>query len=152
MTTRNRMDLKVKVKEVKIPQLTKENKMKLETWGLGRLFSADWSQSHENLLAILDPTSPTPDWGDVVKKTVTRQVKGLKVCNEPTCLEPYLAHLYLHFNELHNEKMEGQKKRKAHEQTVTDSNMEREEEVKAKSESQNATWIGEASRKTRRWP
>ncbi|KAL2650836.1 hypothetical protein R1flu_018964 [Riccia fluitans] len=46
---------------------------------------------------------------------VTRQVKGLGVCNEPTCLGPHLTHLYLHFNELKNEKMEEPKKQKTHE-------------------------------------
>ncbi|KAL2650376.1 hypothetical protein R1flu_018504 [Riccia fluitans] len=63
----------------------------------------------------------------------------------PTCLGPYLAHLYLHFNEWHNEKMEGPKKQKACEKTVPDSDTEMEEEVKAKSESLNMTWIGEAN-------
>ncbi|KAL2610084.1 hypothetical protein R1flu_028657 [Riccia fluitans] len=86
-----------------------------------------------------------PDWGDAVEKTMTQQVKGLGVCNEPTWLGPYLVHLYLHFIELHNKKMEGPNKRKAHKQTITDSDTEREEEVKAKSESQNATWIRETS-------
>ncbi|KAL2629480.1 hypothetical protein R1flu_014166 [Riccia fluitans] len=106
-------------------QLVKEKKEKLESWGLGGLFSADWNQSHEGLhnqlafyhyawFAILDPSSPTPDWENVVEKTVTRQVKGLGVCNEPTCLEPYLAHLYLHFKELHNENREGHNKWKDH--------------------------------------
>ncbi|KAL2610032.1 hypothetical protein R1flu_028605 [Riccia fluitans] len=70
---------------------------------------------HYAWLAILDPTSPMPDWEDVIEMTVTRQVKGLGVCNEPTCLGPYLTHLYLHFNELHKEKMEGPKKWRAHE-------------------------------------
>ncbi|KAL2641344.1 hypothetical protein R1flu_008931 [Riccia fluitans] len=101
---------------------------------------------HYAWLGILDPTSHTPDWRNAVEKTMTRQVKGLGVCNEPTCLGPYLTHLYLHFNELHNKKMEGPKKQKAQEQIVTDSDTETEEEVKVKSESPNATWIGEASR------
>ncbi|KAL2631379.1 hypothetical protein R1flu_016065 [Riccia fluitans] len=72
---------------------------------------------HYAWLAIPDPTSPMSDWRDAVEKTDTRQVKGLGVCNEPTCLGPYLAHLYLHFNEWHNEKMEGQHKQKACEQS-----------------------------------
>ncbi|KAL2632823.1 hypothetical protein R1flu_004302 [Riccia fluitans] len=56
---------------------------------------------HYAWLAISDPTSPV--WRDDVEKIVTRQVKGLGVCNKPTCLGPYLAH----FNKLHNKKMEG---------------------------------------------
>ncbi|KAL2610085.1 hypothetical protein R1flu_028658 [Riccia fluitans] len=53
MTTCSRKDLKVKVKEVKIPHLMKENKTKLEVWDLAGLFSADWSQSHEELMKEL---------------------------------------------------------------------------------------------------
>ncbi|KAL2610924.1 hypothetical protein R1flu_022616 [Riccia fluitans] len=53
MTTGSHKDLKVKVKEVKIPHLMKENKEKLETWGLGGLFSANWNQSHEELVREL---------------------------------------------------------------------------------------------------
>ncbi|KAL2650260.1 hypothetical protein R1flu_018388 [Riccia fluitans] len=54
LTSRGRRkDLGIKVKEVKIPQLTKENKEKLEAWGLGGLFSADWSQRHEDLMREL---------------------------------------------------------------------------------------------------
>ncbi|KAL2609113.1 hypothetical protein R1flu_027686 [Riccia fluitans] len=53
MTTRRHKDLGVKVKEVKIPQLMKENKEKLKSWGLGGLFSVDWSQSHEDLVKEL---------------------------------------------------------------------------------------------------
>ncbi|KAL2644363.1 hypothetical protein R1flu_011950 [Riccia fluitans] len=100
---------------------------------------------HYAWLTITDPTSPTLDWGDTMEKTMMRQVKGLGVCNEPTCLGLYLTHLYLHFNKLHDEKMEGQHKQKACEQTVLDSDMETKEEAKAKSESPNTTWIREAS-------
>ncbi|KAL2641953.1 hypothetical protein R1flu_009540 [Riccia fluitans] len=53
MTTCSHKDLRIKVKEVKIPHLTKENKEKLEAWGLCGLFSADWSQSHEELVREL---------------------------------------------------------------------------------------------------
>ncbi|KAL2652784.1 hypothetical protein R1flu_020912 [Riccia fluitans] len=53
MTTCSQKDLKIKVKEVKIPHLTKENKRKLEAWGLGGLFSADWGQTHEELMREL---------------------------------------------------------------------------------------------------
>ncbi|KAL2650120.1 hypothetical protein R1flu_018248 [Riccia fluitans] len=68
---------------------------------------------HYAWMVITDPTSPTPDWGDAIEKTVTRQVKALGVCNEPTCLGPYLAHMYLHYYEMPNEKMEEPKKWKA---------------------------------------
>ncbi|KAL2653366.1 hypothetical protein R1flu_021494 [Riccia fluitans] len=225
----------MKVKEVKIPHLMNKNKKKLEAWGLGGLFAADWSQAHEELvkelsghseqkvvfpkyecrgkseawtsevwrevynlpkaspggyvmrgkvqftelqllklmkgnkwailapvrlehfqhnqlafyhyawLAIMDPTLPTPDWGDAIEKTITRQVKALGVCNKPTCLGPYLAHLSLHYNELQHEKMEEPKKRKARDQSISNSETEAEEEKKME-ESPNATWIGEASR------
>ncbi|KAL2644694.1 hypothetical protein R1flu_012281 [Riccia fluitans] len=63
--------------------------------------------------AITDPTAPIPDWGDVVEKTVSRQIKVLEVCNEATCIGPYLAHLYNHFNEMDAEGKEESKKRKA---------------------------------------
>ncbi|KAL2634065.1 hypothetical protein R1flu_005544 [Riccia fluitans] len=154
MTTRRHQDLGIK--EVKIPQLTNENRKKLKAWHLGGLFSADWSQSYEDLesssnkwkgpptsqfcqllnsvlapmrpeyfqynqlafyhyawLGISNPSSLMPDWRDAVEKTMTNQVKELGVCNEPTYLGPYLAHLYLHFNKLHNENMKGQNKQKA---------------------------------------
>ncbi|KAL2643920.1 hypothetical protein R1flu_011507 [Riccia fluitans] len=68
---------------------------------------------HYAWLAITDPTSPMSDWENVVEKTITRQMKAIEVCNKPTCLGPYLAHLYLHYNELQHEKMEEPKKRKA---------------------------------------
>ncbi|KAL2653383.1 hypothetical protein R1flu_021511 [Riccia fluitans] len=48
--------------------------------------------------------------------SILAPVKGLGVFNEPTRLGPNLVHVYLHFNELHNEKMEGPKKRKAQDQ------------------------------------
>ncbi|KAL2632914.1 hypothetical protein R1flu_004393 [Riccia fluitans] len=53
MATRSQKDLKVKVKEVKIPHLTKKNKTKLEAWGLGGLLSADWSQTHKEFMREL---------------------------------------------------------------------------------------------------
>ncbi|KAL2630100.1 hypothetical protein R1flu_014786 [Riccia fluitans] len=80
-----------------------------------------------------------------MEKTVTRQVKGLGVCNEPTCLGPYLTHLYLHFKELHHKNMEGHNKRTAHKQNITNSDTKTEEEVRVKCEPQNATWIGKTS-------
>ncbi|KAL2613439.1 hypothetical protein R1flu_025131 [Riccia fluitans] len=53
MATRSRKDLKVKVKEMKIPHLTNKYKKKLEAWGLDGLFAADWSQAHEELVREL---------------------------------------------------------------------------------------------------
>ncbi|KAL2613352.1 hypothetical protein R1flu_025044 [Riccia fluitans] len=82
---------------------------------------------HYAWLAIMDPIVPTLDWGYAVEKTVTRQVKTLGVCNKPTCLGPYLAHLYCHFHEMNNKKMEEPKKRKVLEQSVSDSETEAEE-------------------------
>ncbi|KAL2624423.1 hypothetical protein R1flu_008668 [Riccia fluitans] len=141
-------DLKVKMKEVKIPHLTNVNKKKMEMWGLGGLFAVDWNQTHEDLVeelsghsdqkvafpkyeyhvnsilapvrpehfqhnqlafyhytwvAIKDPTAPMPDWGDAMEKTMVRQVKALGVCNEATCLGPYLTHMYSHFHKTNNE-------------------------------------------------
>ncbi|KAL2619918.1 hypothetical protein R1flu_000123 [Riccia fluitans] len=90
-------------------------------------------------------TAPTPDWGDVVEKTVTRQTKALGVCNEATCLGPYLAHLYNHFHEMDNEEKEDSKKRKALIQTVSDSNTEMEDEKEPKEEIPCTMSEGEAS-------
>ncbi|KAL2612931.1 hypothetical protein R1flu_024623 [Riccia fluitans] len=73
----------LKTKEVKIPHLMISNRKKMETWG------------------------------EAVKKTVARQIKGLGVCNETTCLGPYLAHLYNHFHEMDPKEKEASKKRKA---------------------------------------
>ncbi|KAL2642521.1 hypothetical protein R1flu_010108 [Riccia fluitans] len=76
---------------------------------------------HHAWAAITNPTTPTPDWGDVVEKTVSRQIKGLGVCNEATCLGPYLPHLYSHFQEMDVKEKEASKKRKASIQTISDS-------------------------------
>ncbi|KAL2628695.1 hypothetical protein R1flu_013381 [Riccia fluitans] len=46
-------DLKVKTKEVKIPNLTNVNKKKMESWGLGGLFAVDLSQTYEDLVEEL---------------------------------------------------------------------------------------------------
>ncbi|KAL2635833.1 hypothetical protein R1flu_007312 [Riccia fluitans] len=189
MATCSRKDLKVKVKEVKIPHLTNKNKKKLEAWDLGGLFVADWSQAHEELMKELSGHSeqkvtlpkyeycgkpeawtsavwrevynlPKASSGGYVMKGKVQftelqllklmegdkqQVKALGVCNEPTCLGPYLAHMYLHYHELHHEKMKEPKKRKAREQAVSNLETETEEEEKTKGKSPNATWIGEAS-------
>ncbi|KAL2629062.1 hypothetical protein R1flu_013748 [Riccia fluitans] len=53
MVPRNHKDLKVKIKEVKIPHLTNENKKKMEAWGLGSLFAVEWSQTYEDLVEEL---------------------------------------------------------------------------------------------------
>ncbi|KAL2632727.1 hypothetical protein R1flu_004206 [Riccia fluitans] len=71
-------------------------------------------------VAITNPTAPTLDWGDVVEKIVSRQIKGLGVCNKATCLGPYLAHLYSHFHEMDAKEKEASKKRKASIQTISD--------------------------------
>ncbi|KAL2650787.1 hypothetical protein R1flu_018915 [Riccia fluitans] len=73
---------------------------------------------HHAWVAITNPTAPTPDWGDAVEKTVSRQIKGLGVCNEATCLGPYLAHLYNHFHEM------DAKEKEASIQTISDSDTE----------------------------
>ncbi|KAL2614152.1 hypothetical protein R1flu_025844 [Riccia fluitans] len=39
---------------------------------------------HYAWVAINYPSSPTPDWSDVVEKTESRQIKALGVCNEAT--------------------------------------------------------------------
>ncbi|KAL2610832.1 hypothetical protein R1flu_022524 [Riccia fluitans] len=70
--------------------------------------------------------------GNALEKTITRQVKALGVCNEPTYLGPYLLHLYLHYNEMPNETMEEPKKRKVREQAVFDSETKTEDEKKTK--------------------
>ncbi|KAL2609027.1 hypothetical protein R1flu_027600 [Riccia fluitans] len=69
MTTCRCKDLKVKVKDVKILHLMKENKMKLQAWGLGGLFSADWSQSHEELRKVYNLPKTSPE-GYVMKGKV----------------------------------------------------------------------------------
>ncbi|KAL2612023.1 hypothetical protein R1flu_023715 [Riccia fluitans] len=56
---------------------------------------------------------PTPDWGDAVEKIMSRQIKALGVCNEATCIGPYLAHLYSHFHEMDAKDKEDSKKREA---------------------------------------
>ncbi|KAL2612951.1 hypothetical protein R1flu_024643 [Riccia fluitans] len=83
---------------------------------------------HHAWAAITNSDAPTPDWGEVVKKTVARQIKSLGVCNEATCLGPYLAHLYTHFHEMDQQEKEASKKRKASIQTVSDSDTETEPE------------------------
>ncbi|KAL2624285.1 hypothetical protein R1flu_008530 [Riccia fluitans] len=65
---------------------------------------------HYTWMAINDPTAPTPNWGDAIEKTMSRQIKALEVCNKATYLGPYLAHLYNHFHEIDNEEKEDSKK------------------------------------------
>ncbi|KAL2613229.1 hypothetical protein R1flu_024921 [Riccia fluitans] len=83
---------------------------------------------HYAWAAIINPAAPTLDWGDVVEKTVSRQIKALGVCNEATCIGPYLAHLYNHFHERGAKEKEDSKKRKALIQTISDSDTETETE------------------------
>ncbi|KAL2611251.1 hypothetical protein R1flu_022943 [Riccia fluitans] len=194
---------KLKTKEVKIPHLIVANRKKMETWGLGGLFAADWSGTYDNLVeelaekkvaipeyeyrgkpeewtadvwremlnavfapikpkhfqhnllafyhhawaAITNPAAPTPDWGDVVEKTVARQIKGLGVCNEATCIGPYLVHLYSHFHEMDAKEREDSKKQKALIQTVSnsDTKINMEDEKEPKEEVPRACCEGEAS-------
>ncbi|KAL2607997.1 hypothetical protein R1flu_026570 [Riccia fluitans] len=76
---------------------------------------------HHAWAAITNPAAPTPDWDDVVEKTVSMQIKGLGVCNEATWLGPYLAHLYNHFHEMDAKEKEASKKHKASIQTISNS-------------------------------
>ncbi|KAL2653767.1 hypothetical protein R1flu_021895 [Riccia fluitans] len=75
---------------------------------------------HHAWAAITNPATPIPDWGNVVEKTVTKQIKALGVCNKATCIGLYLAHLYNHFHEMDAKEKEDSKKRKALIQTVSD--------------------------------
>ncbi|KAL2622998.1 hypothetical protein R1flu_003203 [Riccia fluitans] len=83
---------------------------------------------HHAWATITNSDAPTPDWGEVVKKTVARQIKSLGVCNEATCLGLYLAHLYSHFQEMDPKEKEASKKRKASIQIISDSDTETEPE------------------------
>ncbi|KAL2620243.1 hypothetical protein R1flu_000448 [Riccia fluitans] len=83
---------------------------------------------HHAWAAITNSDASTPDWGEAVKKTMVRQIKGLEVCNEATCLCPYLAHLYTHFHEMDPKEKEASKKHKASIQTVSDSDTKTEPE------------------------
>ncbi|KAL2644785.1 hypothetical protein R1flu_012372 [Riccia fluitans] len=101
---------------------------------------------HYAWVAITNPAAPTPDWGDVVEKTMTKQIKALGVCNEATCIGPYLAHLYNHFHEMDAEEKEESKKRKALIQTVSDSKIKTKDEKESKEEVPLTFCEGEASR------
>ncbi|KAL2641558.1 hypothetical protein R1flu_009145 [Riccia fluitans] len=102
---------------------------------------------HHAWAAIINPDEPTPDWGEAIQKTVTRQIKSLGVCNEATCLGPYLAHLYTHFHEMDAVEKEASKKHKAAIQTISDSDTETEseEEKEPPKEVPRAFCKGEAS-------
>ncbi|KAL2651607.1 hypothetical protein R1flu_019735 [Riccia fluitans] len=102
---------------------------------------------HHAWVAITNPTAPTPDWGNVIEKTVTRQIKALGVCNEATWIGPYLAHLYSHFHEMDVEEKEYSKKRKALIQTVSDSDtkIETEDEKETAEEIPHTCCEGKAS-------
>ncbi|KAL2643042.1 hypothetical protein R1flu_010629 [Riccia fluitans] len=97
--------------------------------------------------AITNPAAPTPDWGDVVEKTLSRQIKTLGVCNEATCIGSYLAHLYSHFHEMDAKEKEGSKKRKALIQTIfnSDTKTKTEDEKEPKEEGPRALCEGEAN-------
>ncbi|KAL2610457.1 hypothetical protein R1flu_029030 [Riccia fluitans] len=100
---------------------------------------------HYTWMAINDPAAPTPEWGDAIEKTMSKQIKALGVCNEATYLGPYLAHLYSHFQEMDNEEKEDSKKQKALIQTISDFNTKTEDEKEPKEEIPHTTWKGEAS-------
>ncbi|KAL2630382.1 hypothetical protein R1flu_015068 [Riccia fluitans] len=102
---------------------------------------------HHAWAAITNPDEPTPDWGETIQKTMARQMKSLGVCNEATCLGPYLAHLYSHFHEMDAVEKEASKKRKAAIQTVSNSDTETEpeEEKEPPKEIPRAFCEGEAS-------
>ncbi|KAL2652105.1 hypothetical protein R1flu_020233 [Riccia fluitans] len=69
------------------------------------------------------------------------------MCNEATCIGPYLAHLYSHFHEMDAEEKEDSKKHKALIQTVSDSDIkiETKDEKEPKEEVPRAFCEGEAS-------
>ncbi|KAL2650163.1 hypothetical protein R1flu_018291 [Riccia fluitans] len=100
---------------------------------------------HYAWVAINDPAAPTPNWGDAVEKTMSKQIKTLGVYNEATCLGPYLAHLYSHFHEMDNEEKEDSKKRKALIQTISDFDTKAENEKELMEEIPHIAWEGEAS-------
>ncbi|KAL2633077.1 hypothetical protein R1flu_004556 [Riccia fluitans] len=102
---------------------------------------------HYAWVAITNPTTPTSDWGDVVEKTVSRQIKALGVCNKATCIGPYLPHLYSHFHEMDAEEKEDSKKRMALIQTISNSDIETktEDEKESKEEIPRAFCEGKAN-------
>ncbi|KAL2641701.1 hypothetical protein R1flu_009288 [Riccia fluitans] len=102
---------------------------------------------HHAWAAITNPAASTPDWGEAVDKTVSRQIKALGVCNEATCIGPYLAHLYSHFHEMDAEEKEDSKKQKALIQTIFDSDTKTkiEDEKEPKEEVPRAFFASEAS-------
>ncbi|KAL2609979.1 hypothetical protein R1flu_028552 [Riccia fluitans] len=104
---------------------------------------------HHEWAAITNPAAPTPNWSDAIEKTMYRQRKGLGVCNEATCLGPYLAHLYNHFHEMDAKEKEASKKRKALIQTIFDSDTKTkpEDEKKPPKEVPRVFCEGEASGK-----
>ncbi|KAL3684963.1 hypothetical protein R1sor_002985 [Riccia sorocarpa] len=103
---------------------------------------------HYGWLAILDPCSPTPNCGDAIAKTVSRQVKSLGKCNEPTCLGPYLAHLYTHFKEMGSDTTKTSNpdtpnKRKAQRQVISHFETDTEEQKGVKKEKASSSQLGE---------
>ncbi|KAL2631428.1 hypothetical protein R1flu_016114 [Riccia fluitans] len=81
------------------------------------------------------------------KASLGGQIKALGVCNEATCIGPYLVHLYNHFHEMDAKEKEDSKKCKALIQTIFDSDTETdmEDEKEPKEEVPRACCEGEAS-------
>ncbi|KAL2653382.1 hypothetical protein R1flu_021510 [Riccia fluitans] len=102
---------------------------------------------HHTWAAITNLVAPTPNWGDAVEKTVSRQIKALGVCNKATCIGPYLAHLYNHFHEMDAEEKEDSKMHKALIQAVSNSDTKTrtEDEKEPKEEVPRAFCEGEAN-------
>ncbi|KAL2642739.1 hypothetical protein R1flu_010326 [Riccia fluitans] len=102
---------------------------------------------HHARVAITNLNAPTLDWEEIIKKTMARQIKSLGVCNEATCLGPYLAHLYTQFHEMDQQEKEASKKRKASIQTISDSDIKikPEEEKESPKEVPRVFCEGEAS-------
>ncbi|KAL2624175.1 hypothetical protein R1flu_008420 [Riccia fluitans] len=99
---------------------------------------------HYTWVAINDPSALIPDWGDSVEKIMSKKIKALGVCNEATCLGLNLAHLYSHFHEMDVEEEES-KKRKVVIQTISNSDIETEDEKEIKEEVPCTTCEGEAN-------
>ncbi|KAL2621631.1 hypothetical protein R1flu_001836 [Riccia fluitans] len=150
----------LKPKEVKIPHLTIANRRKMETWGLGGPFAADWSGTYDNLVEELATKQKAASLKfeyrgkpEIWISEVWREVynlpkdKGLGVCNEATYLGPYLVHFYNHFHEMDAKEKEDSKKHKALIQTISDSDTKTntEDEKKPTKEVPRVFCEGEAS-------
>ncbi|KAL2608437.1 hypothetical protein R1flu_027010 [Riccia fluitans] len=71
-------NLKVKMKDVKIPHLMNANKKKMEAWGLGGLFAVEWSRTYEDLVEEL---AGHPDQKVAVPKYEYRGKQGAWISN-----------------------------------------------------------------------